>query len=63
MKKQAVEPVETGEANPENVPLVGTKEYFYDKLPVTKRMMDVICGLLIAAIVVALAYGIYLGNL
>lgn len=28
----------------------GAKERLYDKLPVTKRMMDIICALLLGAI-------------
>lgn len=36
----------------------GAKERFYDKLPVTKRMMDIICVVLIAAIVVTLVLGV-----
>lgn len=44
-------------------PAKGSKERLYDKLPVTKRMMDVICLVLVAATVGVLLYGIVTGNM
>lgn len=39
-----------------------TKEQFYDKLPVSKRTMDIVCVALIAATVITFLIGVYLAN-
>jgi len=59
--------MEEGQELPENKPAEspdekGRKESLYDKIPLTKRQLDVIIAILIAAIIIFLTLGALIGN-
>jgi len=40
----------------------GTKESFYDKIPITKKQLDIIIAILFAALIIFLVFGTLIGN-
>jgi len=48
--------------NDETPKVKGKKEELYDKIPLTKKQLDIIIVILIAAIVLFLVFGALIGN-